>query len=959
MNHLCSNSARAFAFLVMLFSAHLAFAGNQNVGTLSGRVSDQSGGSIAFATVTLLDGEHAIKGTQTSDVGTYRLTALAPGRYRVRVTAKGFASTESSLFDLVTTRSKVLNLTLSVESVKEEIDVNSESPGTLNTEKDANANGSTVTGKQLDALPDDPEDLQADLRALAGPGTVSDGPQFIVDGFTGARLPPKESIREVRINRDPFSAERDQLGYGRIEIFTNPDSTKLHGQAFFTVGDSTLNSRNPYASNKPGVQARRYGGNLTGPLTQHLSYFLDFERRDIGDSAVINATVLDSTLHPRTLSEAVLNPRRQTSVSSRLDYQWNTKNTLTGRYSWFDSQEENAGVGKISLASGAYRSRVSDGTLQLAAISALSPRVINELRFQYIRDQTNFSGDNAAPAVSALDSFTGGGVAVGPSSSYRHHFEVQDYASVSLRAHTLKFGARVRTVLLQDASSQTFNGNFLFAGGPALRLDANDQIFLDFTGNPSSVPITSLERYRRTLVFSQRGLSGSAIRALGGGASQFLLAGGNPAASLHQTDAGLFAEDTWRIRSNLSLGIGLRYEVQNHIADWMDLAPRVSLAWAPVGRPRQEPRFVIRLGSGLFYDRFSENLTLQTVRFNGSTQQQVIIKDRNFFPQVPALADLGPFHPIQTIHQSDAHLRSPEIIQNAAGLEFQLPGKNILSVTYLNTRGMHLLRSRNINAPVPAIRSSKLDSFKVRPLAPGNIYTYESEGILNQNQILAKIESRVGPEFSVFAQYTYSQAFSNTDGPGSFPANQYDLSTEYGRSGTDVRHRFFLSGTAKGPFGIRLSPFLIARSGLPFNITTGRDATGDSLFTDRPAFATNLSKPGVVVTRFGAFDPNPTAGQFVIPRNFGNAPAYLTLSLRLSREFSFGRLTMPLETERSYKLRLSVSARNLLNTVNPGLPVGNLGSPLFGLSNSIAYSSGPDRQSGNNRSFDFQALFTF
>jgi hypothetical protein len=225
--------------------------------------------------------------------------------------------------------------------------------------------------------------------------------------------------------------------------------------------------------------------------------------------------------------------------------------------------------------------------------------------------------------------------------------------------------------------------------------------------------------------------------------------------------------------------------------------------------------------------------------------------------------------------------------------------------------------------------------------------------------VLVKIESRIGKEFSVFAQYAYGQAFSDTDGPGSFPANQYDLSTEYGRSGTDVRHRFFLSGTAKGPFGIQLSPFLILRSGLPFNITTGWDANGDSLFTDRPAFATDLSKPGVVVARFGAFDPNPSVGQSIIPRNFGSGPSYFTLSVRLSREFSFGRLTMPLTTERSYKLRLSVSARNLLNTVNPGLPVGNLASPLFGLSSSIAYSSGPDRQSGNNRSFDFQALFTF
>jgi hypothetical protein len=174
-----------------------------------------------------------------------------------------------------------------------------------------------------------------------------------------------------------------------------------------------------------------------------------------------------------------------------------------------------------------------------------------------------------------------------------------------------------------------------------------------------------------------------------------------------------------------------------------------------------------------------------------------------------------------------------------------------------------------------------------------------------------------------------------------------------------VRHRFFLSGTARAPFGLEVSPFLIVRSGLPFNITTGRDANGDSLFTDRPAFASDLSKPGVIVTRFGAFDPNPPPGQPLIPRNFASGSPYVTLSLRVSREFSLGRLTVPTRAERPYKLRLSVSTRNLLNTNNPGLPIGNLASPLFGLSNSIAYSSGPDRQGGNNRSFDFQILFTF
>jgi hypothetical protein len=155
----------AFVLLVTLFSTLLGFAQAKNLGKITRHISDPSGGSIASATVALMDGQRVIK-----------LNDVPPGRYRVRVTAKGFASKESPLFDLTTTQSKVLSLTLRVESVKEQIDVNSESPGTLNTEKDANAGGGVLTGKQLCALPDDLEDLQADLRALAGPGSGSGRP---------------------------------------------------------------------------------------------------------------------------------------------------------------------------------------------------------------------------------------------------------------------------------------------------------------------------------------------------------------------------------------------------------------------------------------------------------------------------------------------------------------------------------------------------------------------------------------------------------------------------------------------------------------------------------------------------------------------------------------------------------------------------------------------------------------
>jgi len=953
-----------FSFVVysLILLASLSppvFAADQTRGSLMGQIRDQSGASIAHAAVTLTREGRPIETTLTKNDGTYVLTSITPGHYIIHAEAQGFAPDDSFAIDIADGESKSLNLTLHVKSLEERVEVNSDQSEVLSIERTENADQNALSGKQLDALPDDPDDLQADLLALAGPGVGRNGPQFIVDGFTKTRMPPKHSIREVRINRDPFSAEHDRLGSGQIEVFTNPASSRLHGQGFFDIGDSALNSRNPYAVNKPSVQTRRYGANLTGPITQKLAYSVDIERRQIGDAAVINARILNSALDPINFRQSVLSPSQRTSLSFRLDDQWSAKNSLTARYLWFDSQQDNAGVGRISLLSNAYSSSIGEHVVQVSNVTVLSPRAVNEFRVQYAKYVTTFAAADRTPTVSVLDSFVSGGATVGPSRAHQNRLELLNYTSLSLRAHVFRLGARVRATRLDDASSENFNGNFIFAGGVAPRLDAQNQIVKNSSGQPDLITINSLERYRRTLFFSQQGLSNSAIRQLGGGASQFLLSGGNSAASLTEADIGLFVEDTWRARSNLTVGIGLRYEAQTHLGDWSDFAPRVSLAWALPDGPAKKRKVVLRIGSGIFYDRFTESLVLQTIRFNGSTQHQVLINNPNFFPTVPALSALGPLQPIETIRQADPRLRAPRIIESSAGIEFQLPGKSVASLTYRTTRGIHLLRSRNTTAPLPSAQSFNVAAEPARPIGNVNTYAYQSDGILKQNQFLAKIESHFSPNFSIFAQYTYGRAFDDTNGPSSFPANQYDLSAEYGRSAFDVRHRFLFSGTARAPFGLEVSPFIIVRSGLPFNITTGRDANGDSQFTDRPAIASDLSKPGVIVTRFGAFDPNPSAGQPIVPRNFGRGSPYFTVSLRVSREFSLGRLTVPIKAERPYKLRLSVSARNLFNTNNPGLPIGNLASPLFGLSNSIAYSSGPDRQGGNNRSFDFQVLFTF
>ena len=237
----------------------------------------------------------------------------------------------------------------------------------------------------------------------------------------------------------------------------------------------------------------------------------------------------------------------------------------------------------------------------------------------------------------------------------------------------------------------------------------------------------------------------------------------------------------------------------------------------------------------------------------------------------------------------------------------------------------------------------------------------------------------------MFGRYEYNRAFSNTDGINTFPANQYDLQADYGRAATDIRHTLVLGGSFFVPLATTLDPFLVVRSGAPFNITTGHDRNGDTLFTDRPTFASNPNQTGVIVTPFGIFNTIPQTGAAIIPRNYGQGPGFATFNLRLSRTFGFGKtqwrrgvrtrtacsssvcrtqqqavLAASPPTQHRYNLTVAVIVRNLFNTTNPGLPVGNLSSPSFGRANWMASSAGPtDMAYGNNRRVQLQLRFDF
>jgi hypothetical protein len=946
----------AFLLLCLLLPAVL-FA-QTPAPSLRGQVLDPSGAAVPGLTVTVVGPTGMKLAAQTDDQGKYAFRNLAPGAYTLTIRLKGFNDFVKAGIVIAHGQPQVVNAQLSVAAEKEQITVtDTTTKVTVNPEE--NASALVIKGKDLESLSDDPDELQSELEALAGPSAGPNGGQIYIDGFTGGQLPNKSSIREIRVNQNPFSAQYDSLGYGRIEILTKPGTDKLHGQVFISENDSAFNTRNPFATQIPSYHSEMYNGNVGGPLNKKTSFYLDAQRRDILDDGIVNAIVLDPNFNQTSLVEAVPTPQTQTSFSPRIDTQIGNNNTLTFRYQLWDNSETNPNVGQFTLPSAAYTYGERYQSFQVSDAQVINEKAVTEIRFRYSRDSEHLTPTSSQPAISVSGAFTGGGYGGGASNSVSTSYEVQDYTSVTLNKNFLKFGARLRDEPESSTSTSNFNGAFTF---------------------------NSIQAYQITEQGLQAGLTPAQIQANGGGASQFRLTAGNPLATVSYYDFEPYAEDDWKARPNMTISGGLRFETQDHIHDHADFAPRIGIAWG-LGKGKST-KTVLRAGFGVFYDRFREDYILNAERDNGINQQQYIVPSPNFFPTIPAVSTLAASLVTPTIYQIDPNLRTPYTMQSGMGLERQLTKNATVSVTYLNTHGVHQLISRNINAPDPADPAST-----PRPNnSISNLYQYESAGLYNQNQMIANFNVRAS-KFSLFGFYTLSYVDSNTASGGSFPMNQYNLDEDYGRAAYDVRNRLFLGGSWNLPRGIQLFPFVVANSAPPFNITLGQDLNGDSIYNDRPAFASSLSNPAnVVTTPWGKFDTAAVAGETIIPPNYGIGFSQFTANLRLSKTFGFGKEVQggnsggpgggggrygrglgpgglssmgnsgnmfgrSSAVNRRFNLTFSVSARNIFNNVNYAAPVGVLSSPYFGKAEAL--SGGFFSSNAANRRIDLQVRFSF
>jgi Carboxypeptidase regulatory-like domain/TonB dependent receptor len=970
-------------FPIIAFSSFLlasALLAQTVSGALRGQVADPSGAAIAGASVIMTPATASPIVVQSDGQGMYEFKTLPAGKYTLTVAAPGFTLYENDNV-VIAGQPLRLNVSLMIEVEQQKIQVSDTAP-TIDVNPTNNAGAIVISGKELEALPDDPDELQSDLEALAGPSAGPNGGQMYIDGFTAGQLPPKSSIREIRINQNPFSSEYDKLGYGRIEVFTKPGSDKYHGQFFVLGNASAFNSHNRFAGTEPGYDTTQYNGNLGGPLGKTASFFVNVERRNINDLAAINATILDQNLEPFQTVESVPNPRHRTNISPRLDYAVTKNNTLTARYQYFRDTQTNDGIGQFNLASQGYNDESVEHTVQIGDTQVFGSKIINETRFQYLRENDSQNALSTDPTINVRGAFGGGGNNQGTIIDHQDHYEFQNYTSLIHENHTLKFGGRVRALRDDNFSTSSFNGTFTFSS-----LNGTTDLNCHSATDPNELPATTPCPVSYQYAQQQVQAGGTPY------ATQLSITTGLPNASVTTYDAGLYAQDDWRARPNVTLSYGLRFETQNDIHDHGDLAPRVGFAWGVGGRSAP-PKFVIRGGFGMFYDRFQSEQILKAERVNGFVQQQFVINNPTCFP-VASNCSLSNVASTPTIYRIDPRLHAPYTLQAAVSLERQLTKSATLSVTYLNSRGFDQLATINANAPING---------QLPNAAEGYVYEYVSEAVFRQNQLIANTNIRVGSKVQIFGYYVLNYANSDASGVSTFASNSYNISQDYGRASFDTRNRLFLGGSIALPHAFRLSPFMIASSGSPFNITSPNDVNGDSIFNDRPGLVSSSTCPAgvnpapsstVYCTPLGTFDAaGASVGVPLLPINYGTGPSHFVLNLRLTKTFGFGTkvrgasnqggpggpggpggggsrggggLHGPLfgggptmsgpSSDRRYNLTLGVNVRNVFNKVNTANPSGVLGSRFFDVPNAL--QGGPFSGGSAVRRLDLQATFSF
>jgi hypothetical protein len=599
-------------------------------------VLDPSGAAIVAARVILATASLEEKSIETNTRGESQFARIAAGEYRLRVEADGFEPRQQAI--ALKPGSNQIEVQLEIARLSEKVEVG-QSEQEKKTDPRGDAFTNVLTQEQIDRLPDDPEELEAALRQIGGPGAT-----LRVNGFHGGKLPPKSQIREIRFRMNPFAAENHDSGFFSIDVFTRPGINTWHGSLNFGFRDESLNARNAFAPARGPEQARRLGFSLGGPVWRNrTSLFLSADGSDSYDSKTIVAALPDGNF-----SDIFRRPSRGLNLQARVEHALTKTHNLNAEYQRNTLRQDNLGVGDFNLPDRAYTSDQAEQVIRLVDSGPIANKLINEFRLQARWQQLDLFSAASEPAILVLNAFNQGGAQVGGGRRTRE-LEIADNIDFAIGKHAFKTGFLFEASRYHSDERRNSTGTFTFA---------------------------SLDEFRR------------------GRPTTFTQRAGDPSVEFSQYHLGWYFQDDLRLRKDLTLSLGLRHEYQTNLDDRNNFAPRVGMSWSPF----KDGKTTIRAGAGIFYDWFAAENFEQTLRVDGVRQRDIVVNSPGF-PD-PFSGGTQVSLPPSRI-QADPLMKMPYVEQASIGVERQMTGTIMLRANYMYRRGVHLLRGRNINAPAP------------------------------------------------------------------------------------------------------------------------------------------------------------------------------------------------------------------------------------------------------------------
>jgi hypothetical protein len=741
----------------------------------------------------------------------------------------------------------------------------------------------------------------AETSAVPGTGISFSGQRnlangFIVDGVSSnddaaglaGMFYGQEVVREFQVVTSGGGAEFGRASAGYVNIVTRSGSNDYHGALYGFLRNDAFDARNPLATAKLPLTQAQYGATLGGPVVRGQTFFFsNFEQTRQNTAGVItisqaNVNTINARLDaigyggPRIFTGQYPTTLDTSNVFLRLDHQLTGNNQISIRYSFYDVSSLNARTaGGLNATSRATNLDDRDQSFGVNDAWIISSTLLNEARFQYFRSRLDaLPTDLVGPAINISGVANFGTATFSPNTRYNTLIEFADSVSIQRGRHALKTGV---DVLYND-------------------------LVIGFPGAQQGVySFSNLNNF------------------LTGTYSTFQQAFGPADQPQTNPNLGLFVQDEWRVRSALTMNLGLRYDLQfldgPVQTDTNNVSPRIGVAWSPF--PSRHT--VVRASYGLFYDRIPLRALSNALQRSGTTYRTAVLaRTQTGAPVFPAVLPSFPAGVLVSTTTIDPAIPNGYAQQANLEIEHQIASDMTVRAGYAHVRGLHIIASRNVNVPACLAAVDPVNLCRPDPNF-GNISQYQGWADSWYDGMILSLEKRGGRWSSLRVSYNLSKGF---DTVGNFffssPQDNSNLRAEKALSDNDQRHRVTFNGTLFSPQGPAQNWLERLRNGwsfsylfsygsaLPFNVLAGSDLNGDTNTNDRARTFNNFVTVGS------------SAGS--VARNVGRGFDFSSLDLRLSRSFAIVE---------SVRLQALVEAFNVLNHPNYQVPNSNFGTGVY------------------------------